>query len=56
LKKELLRIYSKEKTWREQLWKSGILRSSPMFVPECADSVGIEEVFLSAIRYCWFHC
>jgi len=43
LKKELLRIYSKEKTWREQLWKSGILRSSPMFVPECADSVGIEE-------------
>ncbi|ESQ29025.1 hypothetical protein EUTSA_v10023217mg [Eutrema salsugineum] len=43
LKKELLRIYSKEKTWREQLWKSGILRSSPMFLPECSDSVGIEE-------------
>ncbi|XP_010418373.1 PREDICTED: lysine-specific demethylase 5A-like isoform X1 [Camelina sativa] len=43
LKKELLRIYSKEKNWREQLWKSGILRSSPMFVPECPDSVGIEE-------------
>ncbi|XP_013611381.1 PREDICTED: lysine-specific demethylase 5D isoform X2 [Brassica oleracea var. oleracea] len=43
LKKELLRIYSKEKTWREQLWKSGILRSSPMFLPECPDSVGIEE-------------
>ncbi|KAJ4877103.1 transcription factor jumonji (jmjC) domain-containing protein [Raphanus sativus] len=43
LKKELLRIYSKEKTLREQLWKSGILRSSPMFLPECPDSVGIEE-------------
>ncbi|CAE5962301.1 unnamed protein product [Arabidopsis arenosa] len=43
LKKELLRIYSKEKNWREQLWKSGILRSSPMFLPECPDSVGIEE-------------
>ncbi|EOA34589.1 hypothetical protein CARUB_v10022146mg [Capsella rubella] len=43
LKKELLRIYSKEKNWREQLWKSGILRSSPMFVPECPDSVDIEE-------------
>ncbi|CAL9237595.1 unnamed protein product [Arabidopsis halleri] len=43
LKKELLRIYSKEKTWREQLWKSGILGSSPMFLPECPDSVGIEE-------------
>ncbi|CAH8360623.1 unnamed protein product, partial [Eruca vesicaria subsp. sativa] len=43
LKKELLRIYSKEKTWREQLSKSGILRSSPMFLPECPDSVGIEE-------------
>ncbi|KAF8116143.1 hypothetical protein N665_0020s0007 [Sinapis alba] len=43
LKKELLRIYSKEKNWREQLWKSGILRSSPMFLPECPDSVGFEE-------------
>ncbi|KAL1192038.1 Lysine-specific demethylase JMJ17 [Cardamine amara subsp. amara] len=43
LKKELLRIYSKEKNWREQLWKSGILRSSPMFLPECPDSVGIDE-------------
>ncbi|CAH2048157.1 unnamed protein product [Thlaspi arvense] len=43
LKKELLRIYSKEKNWREQLWKSGILRSSPKFLPECPDSVGIEE-------------
>ncbi|KAK6130062.1 hypothetical protein DH2020_036189 [Rehmannia glutinosa] len=30
LKKELLRIYNNEKTWRERLWRNGIIRSSAM--------------------------
>ncbi|KAL8498431.1 hypothetical protein ACS0TY_021673 [Phlomoides rotata] len=30
LKKEFLRVYNNEKTWREQLWRNGIIKSSPM--------------------------
>jgi len=44
LAKELLRIYTKEKSWRERLLKNGIVKSSPMpprTRPEC---VGTEEV------------
>ncbi|XP_056174219.1 lysine-specific demethylase JMJ17 isoform X3 [Syzygium oleosum] len=43
LRKELLRIYTEEKGWRERLWKNGIVKSSPMpprTRPEC---VGTEE-------------
>ncbi|XP_031381205.1 lysine-specific demethylase 5B [Punica granatum] len=59
LKKELLRIYNKEKTWRERLWKSGIIRSSPMSPRKYPEFVGTEEdptcricqqyLFLSAV-------
>ncbi|KAF8033026.1 hypothetical protein BT93_D1803 [Corymbia citriodora subsp. variegata] len=43
LEKELLRIYTEEKDRREQLWKNGVVKSSPMpprTHPEC---VGTEE-------------
>ncbi|GAB2224615.1 hypothetical protein Droror1_Dr00005377 [Drosera rotundifolia] len=43
LKKELLRIYSKEKTWRERLWKKGIVRSSVMPHRKHPEHVGTEE-------------
>ncbi|OMO58640.1 hypothetical protein COLO4_34455 [Corchorus olitorius] len=43
LRKELLRIYTKEKTWRERLWKSGIIRSSPMSPRKHPEFVGTEE-------------
>ncbi|XVF13135.1 hypothetical protein REPUB_Repub08aG0182000 [Reevesia pubescens] len=43
LRNELLRIYSKERTWRERLWKSGITRSSPMSPRKSPEFVGIEE-------------
>ncbi|XP_022159885.1 lysine-specific demethylase 5A isoform X2 [Momordica charantia] len=59
LKKELLRIYSKEKIWREQLWKSGIIRSSPLPPRKCPEYISTEEdptciickkyLFLSAV-------
>ncbi|XP_010545786.1 PREDICTED: lysine-specific demethylase 5C isoform X2 [Tarenaya hassleriana] len=43
LKKELLRMYTKEKNWRERLQRSGILRSSPMSPRKCPEYVGTEE-------------
>ncbi|XP_028088427.1 lysine-specific demethylase 5A isoform X1 [Camellia sinensis] len=43
LKKELRRIYDKEKTWREQLWRNGILNSSPMSPRKHPEYVGTEE-------------
>ncbi|KAB1200329.1 Lysine-specific demethylase 5A [Morella rubra] len=43
LKKELLRIHAKEKTWRERLWKNGVVRSSPMSTRRCPEYVGTEE-------------
>ncbi|XP_059443642.1 lysine-specific demethylase JMJ17 isoform X3 [Corylus avellana] len=43
LKKELLRIYDKEKNLREQLWKNGIIKSSPMSPRKCPEYVGTEE-------------
>ncbi|KAL5552082.1 hypothetical protein UlMin_002258 [Ulmus minor] len=43
LKKELLRIYTKEKTCRERLWKNGIVKSSRMSPRKCPEYLGIEE-------------
>ncbi|XP_022928863.1 lysine-specific demethylase 5A isoform X1 [Cucurbita moschata] len=43
LKKELLRIYSKEKSWREQLWKNGVIRSSPLPPRKCPEYISTEE-------------
>ncbi|PON84593.1 Autoimmune regulator [Trema orientale] len=43
LKKELHRIYVNEKTWREQLWRNGIVKSSPMSPRKCPEYVGVEE-------------
>ncbi|XP_043709984.1 lysine-specific demethylase 5A isoform X3 [Telopea speciosissima] len=43
LKKELLRIFSKEKTWRERLWRCGIVNSSPMSPKKQPEYVGTEE-------------
>lgn len=43
LKKELGRIYTKEKTWREWLWKNGIVKSSPMPPRKFPEYVGTEE-------------
>ncbi|KAK4260587.1 hypothetical protein QN277_003682 [Acacia crassicarpa] len=43
LKKELLRIYDKEKSWREKLWKNGIVKSSRMAPRHCPQYVGTEE-------------
>ncbi|XP_012086902.1 lysine-specific demethylase 5B isoform X2 [Jatropha curcas] len=43
LKKELLRIYTKEKSRRERLWRSGIVKSSPMLARKCPEYVGTEE-------------
>ncbi|CAL9030117.1 unnamed protein product [Prunus brigantina] len=43
LKKELTRIYSKEKTWRERLWRKGIIKSSLMSSRKCPEYVGTEE-------------
>ncbi|OIV94904.1 hypothetical protein TanjilG_22101 [Lupinus angustifolius] len=43
LKKELLRILDKEKSWREKLWKSGITKSSRMAPRSCPQYVGTEE-------------
>ncbi|TKY70948.1 Lysine-specific demethylase 5B [Spatholobus suberectus] len=43
LKKELLRISDKEKSWREKLWKNGIIKSSCMAPRKCPEYVGTEE-------------
>ncbi|KAK6251304.1 hypothetical protein SCA6_005309 [Theobroma cacao] len=43
LRKELLRLYTKERTWRERLWKSGIIRSSLMSPRKSPEFVGTEE-------------
>ncbi|XWS49936.1 hypothetical protein CRYUN_Cryun12cG0045500 [Craigia yunnanensis] len=43
LRRELLRIYTKERTWRERLWKSGITRSSPISPRKSPEFVGTEE-------------
>ncbi|KAI9117961.1 hypothetical protein K1719_011103 [Acacia pycnantha] len=43
LEKELLRIYDKEKSWREKLWKNGIVKSSRMAPRKCPQYVGTEE-------------
>ncbi|KAJ8766205.1 hypothetical protein K2173_021722 [Erythroxylum novogranatense] len=62
LKKELHRIYTKERTWRERLWKSGVIKSSPMPSRKCPEYVGTEEdptciickqyLYLSAVTCC----
>ncbi|XP_010255404.1 PREDICTED: lysine-specific demethylase 5B isoform X2 [Nelumbo nucifera] len=59
LKKELLRVFSKEKTWRERLWRDGIICTSPMTPRRHPEYVGTEEdpsciicqqyLFLSAV-------
>ncbi|KAH7550304.1 hypothetical protein JRO89_XS13G0168000 [Xanthoceras sorbifolium] len=43
LRKELLRIYTKEKMWRERLWRKGIIRSTPMCPRKFPEYVGTEE-------------
>ncbi|KAM5572478.1 lysine-specific demethylase JMJ17 [Rosa sericea] len=43
LKKELIRIYNKEKTWRERLWKKGITKSCLMSSRKFPEYVGTEE-------------
>ncbi|KAJ9550078.1 hypothetical protein OSB04_022621 [Centaurea solstitialis] len=43
LKNELLRVYNKEKSWRERLWKNGIISSSPMAPRKQPNYVGVEE-------------
>ncbi|EXB37360.1 Lysine-specific demethylase 5A [Morus notabilis] len=62
LKNELVRIYTKEKTWREKLWKNGIVKSSPLPSRKCPEYVGTEEdstciickqyLYLSAVVCC----
>lgn len=62
LKKELHRIYAKEKNCREGLWSNGIIKSSPMSPKKCPEFVGTEEdptciicqqyLFLSAVVCC----
>ncbi|CAL1375354.1 unnamed protein product [Linum trigynum] len=43
LVKELLRVYTKEKSWREKLWRGGIVRTSRMPPRKCPEYVGTEE-------------
>ncbi|KAM3396817.1 lysine-specific demethylase 5A [Capsicum galapagoense] len=43
LEKELVRVYSREKSWRERLWKNGIVNSSPMPPRMKPEYVGTEE-------------
>lgn len=43
LKNELLRVYNKEKSWRERLWRNGIIKSSPMAPRKQPNYVGVEE-------------
>lgn len=44
LKTELARVYSREKSWRERLWKNGIVNSSAMRPRLKPEYVGTEEV------------
>jgi histone demethylase JARID1 len=46
IKKEMRRIYTNEKSWRERIWRSGIIKSSPMPLRKCPEYVGTEEVIL----------
>lgn len=56
LKKELIRIYSKEKSWRERLWRKGIIKSSLMSSRKFPDYVGTEEVFATVhLDLVWNH-
>ncbi|XP_009617976.2 lysine-specific demethylase JMJ17 isoform X2 [Nicotiana tomentosiformis] len=43
LKTELARVYSREKSWRERLWKNGIVNSSAMPPRRKPEYVGTEE-------------
>lgn len=43
LRKELIRVYEKEKTWRERLWKDGIIHSSTMSPRKHPEHVGSED-------------
>ncbi|XP_019264663.1 PREDICTED: lysine-specific demethylase 5B isoform X1 [Nicotiana attenuata] len=43
LKTELARVYSREKSWRERLWKNGIVNSSAMPPRLKPEYVGTEE-------------
>lgn len=43
MNKELLRIFSKEKVWREKLWKNGLVKTSVMSPRKHPDYVGTEE-------------
>ena len=36
--------FFKEKSWREKLWKNGIIKSSRMGPRKCPQYVGTEEV------------
>jgi hypothetical protein len=44
LKAELLTIIDREKSWREKLWKNGIVKSSRLAPRKCPQYVGTEEV------------
>ncbi|KAL9434409.1 hypothetical protein AB3S75_029115 [Citrus x aurantiifolia] len=62
LKRELLRVYTKERMWRERLWRKGIIKSTPMGPRKCPEYVGTEEdptciicrqyLYLSAVACC----
>ncbi|KAK9094803.1 hypothetical protein Scep_026272 [Stephania cephalantha] len=43
LKKEMLRIFNKEKHWRERLWRNGIVKSSQMSSRKHPEYVSTEE-------------
>ncbi|GMH09395.1 hypothetical protein Nepgr_011236 [Nepenthes gracilis] len=43
LYKELARVFSKEKLWRERLWKKGIVNTSAMSPRKCPEYVVTEE-------------
>ncbi|XP_010695167.1 lysine-specific demethylase JMJ17 isoform X2 [Beta vulgaris subsp. vulgaris] len=43
MNKELLRVFSNEKIWREQLWKKGLIKTSVMSPKKHPDNVGSEE-------------
>ncbi|MCH82205.1 lysine-specific demethylase 5D, partial [Trifolium medium] len=43
LKAELLTIIDREKSWREKLWKNGIVKSSRLAPRKCPQYVGTEE-------------
>lgn len=55
LEEELLRIYVKEKACRENLWRNGIVKSSPMSPRIHPEYVGTEEVhaMLSILYWNW---